>query len=87
MIGTFYVRCWQKDQPREGRTFDDLAPGHPAFHAPCFLCHEPLGDGTPVQLLVIGPDNEEAREKHAAGDQYLAAAMLLHARCLTGVES
>lgn len=80
-----YVR-WQKDEPREGRVFPPLAESHPAYGLGCLLCTEPLGDGTPVQLFALGPEDVEDREKHAAGGWYTALGLLLHARCVTGVE-
>jgi hypothetical protein len=77
-----YVR-WRSDEPREQRVFPALPEAHPAASTPCPACAQPLGDGTPVQLLALGPaDDAEDREKHAAGRWYSAVALVVHATCL-----
>ncbi len=80
-----YVR-WQRDEPRECRVFPPLASDHPAYATECSLCGEPFSNGGKVQLLAIGPDDAESREKHAEGRWYSALAVLLHAACIQGVE-
>lgn len=77
-----YVR-WQRDQPRRGRVFPALAEDHPAHHAPCPLCGLPLGTdpaGKGVQLLAIGPDDDDAAYfRHHDGRWYSALAVIVHA--------
>lgn len=79
---TVYVR-WQKDQPREGRVVSALQADHPSYLDPCANpgCDEILGDGTPVQLLAVGPEPDKY-EDHQAGCWYSAVAVIAHARCL-----
>lgn len=67
--------------------FPPLKADHPAFGADCWLCSEPLGNEAPVQLLVLGPENEQDRLKHAEGGWYSAAAILLHGACVQGVQT
>lgn len=50
--------------------------------APCSACGSLLGDGRSVQLLAIGPSDDEDREAHASGNWYSAVAIVLHADCL-----
>ena len=73
---------WKPGEPRESRVFPPLTAGHPAAGDSCPACGECLGDGTPVQLLTIGPTDDEDREKHRAGRWYSAFALLFHADCL-----
>jgi hypothetical protein len=80
-----YVR-WQKDEPRESRVFPPLLATHPSYTTPCVLCTDPLGNGHKVQLLALGPEDEEDRGKFAAGGWISALAILLHAACIQGTE-
>jgi hypothetical protein len=80
-----YMR-WQKDEPREGRVFPPLPLTHPSYTTPCLLCTDPLGNGHKVQLLALGPEDEEDRAKFATGGWISALAMLLHAACIQGTE-
>lgn len=73
---------WQAGQPRESTTLAALTSEHPLFSEPCQLCDDLLGNGLPLQLLVLGPEDPEDREKHAAGRWYSARAIALHADCL-----
>lgn len=66
--------------------FPPLTEANPAFHAECWLCQQPLGNGQKVQVLVLGPEDAEQRAKHHAGRWYSASAILLHAACVQGVE-
>jgi hypothetical protein len=84
-INMTYVR-WQKGEPRESRVFPPLAPTHPCYTTPCTLCTDPLGNGRKVQLLALGPEDEEEREKFAQGGWISALAILLHAACIQGTE-
>ncbi|SEF34335.1 hypothetical protein SAMN05421837_107326 [Amycolatopsis pretoriensis] len=79
--GDTYVR-WRSGAPREGRAFPPLGPGHPAYRDVCPACDHFLGNGLPVQILAIGPTDDEARDRHRAGRWYSALALLFHAACL-----
>lgn len=46
------------------------------------LCGTPIGAEEPVQLLVVGPDDDEGRERHDAGRWYTALAVVVHEQCL-----
>lgn len=70
-----YVR-WKAGEPRRGRVFPALTPGHPAHAAPCALCGGDLGDAS-VQLLVVSDAAEPAAEHWHA-----AEAALTHETCL-----
>jgi hypothetical protein len=76
-----YVR-WKPGEPRESRLLGPLPPHHPAAQFPCLSCGEPLADGRPVQLLAIGPDDHESREKCRAGQWHSALALPAHTECL-----
>jgi hypothetical protein len=76
-----FVR-WRAGARRESRLLPPLAGDHPAANRPCPACWIPLGDGRPVQLLAIGPTDDETRVQHEALRWYSALALLLHADCL-----
>lgn len=75
-----FVR-WKPGEPRRGRTFDPLRAGHPLYNSGCVVCPRPLGDGTPVTAIAVGPHDEESRERHDEGRWYSAQAALIHERC------
>jgi hypothetical protein len=81
MTSVAYVR-WKPGEPRESLLLGPLTPDHPAAQFPCLCCGEPLADGRPVQLLAIGPDDEDSRAKCAAGGWHTALALPLHAECI-----
>jgi len=81
MTGVFYVR-WKKGEPREGPLIDKLHVDSPAIDTPCQKCGEPLGDGRPVQLYALGPDDLDSVVRHERDRWYSALALLLHAECL-----
>lgn len=81
MTGQTFVR-WRAGEPREGRVFPPLDPSHPAAAESCAVCESLLGDGSPVQLLAIGPLTPAAHQEHRAGRWYSALALLFHAACL-----
>lgn len=85
MTNTTYVR-WQRAEARAQRAFLPLTVNHPAYSVPCAQCGRPLGDGTDVQLLVIGPDDQESRQQHDDGHWYAALAILLHVACVRQLE-
>jgi len=66
--------------------FPALSESHSAYDADCWLCGKPLGNGSQVQLLAIGPEDEADRIKHHEGRWYSALAILLHAACVQGAE-
>jgi hypothetical protein len=74
---------WSKHLPRVIKIMTALSPAHYAAPFECWSCHQPLGNGQPVELLVIGPELED-QERHDRGEFYLALAVFLHARCLEG---
>jgi hypothetical protein len=74
-----YIR-WQKDQSRLGRELPPLNNLHPAGHLLCSVCEEQLGNGTPVRLVAIGPE-ESDRGKHEQGRWYSAVAIIIHSSC------
>lgn len=76
-----YVR-WQKDEPRKGREFPPVSPEHPNFNEPCRVCTRPLGDGKPIALVAIGPNSEDAWQRHQVGRWYSAQAGAFHAGCV-----
>lgn len=78
--GMTYVR-WQRDEPRRCRVFPPLRPPHPSYTAPCLVCDEWLGNGDQIQLIVVGPTNDEDRAKHEAGGWYNAGGVLVHQVC------
>lgn len=81
MTNTTYVR-WRPGEPRAHRAYPPLEPGHPSYGVPCAACDRPLGDGTQVQLAVIGPHDDESRAKHDQHRWYNAHAVVLHAACV-----
>lgn len=85
MSNVTYVR-WQKDEPREGRVFPPLDPDHSSYGVDCLLCQRILGIGIPVQLLAIGPEDADSRDRHAQGRWYNALSIIVHASCLQGVD-
>lgn len=85
MTNVTYVR-WQRDELRRCRVFPPLTQGHPSEHAPCALCDRPLGDGHDVQLVAVGPDDDEGRQLHAAGRWYTALAACMHASCVDSLD-
>ena len=80
-LNVAYVR-WQRDESRRGRTFPGLPDDHPAVSAIDVLCERPLGEREPVQLLVVGPEDDDDRKRHASGRWYWAVAVVVHERCL-----
>lgn len=76
-----FVR-WRSGDSREGRVLPPMSADHPAFTDPCPACRTPLGDGRPVQLLAIGPTDDEDRARHTNGAWYSALALLFHTACL-----
>lgn len=77
-----YVR-WSQATDRLSRLFPPMAAGHPGYAEPCLACGSQLGNGEPLQLVVLGPgDDDEARAKHHAGRSYSAVAWTFHAACL-----
>lgn len=85
-----YVR-WAPAESRRVREFDGpLAADHPAFLAPCPFCTYRLGDdvgGQPgVALVALGPDDDETRERHEAGRWYSALAIVVHTKCVRGMD-
>jgi hypothetical protein len=79
-----YVR-WKAGEPREARTFPQIAPEHPLADLYCPACDDVLGNGDPVTLLVLGPGaGEDARERHREGRWFNAQALPVHLACLGG---
>lgn len=83
MMTRTYLR-WRQDQPRLSDVKHPLTSDHPSFDAKCLVCVERLGNGQPVQLLVLGPEDAEDRALHQAMRWYSAVALILHAACAGG---
>lgn len=77
---------WRRPEvdPRLGKTFDPLRLTHPAYHEPCVVCGQPLGNGKRVQLLALGPVTNGDRVAHYVGAEYLAVHGYCHEDCLQG---
>ncbi|TCO57179.1 hypothetical protein [Actinocrispum wychmicini] len=80
-MSALYVR-WKPGEPRESKPLGPLPAEHPAAQYPCLCCGQPLADGRPVQLLAVGPDDDESREKCRAARWHSALALPAHAECL-----
>jgi hypothetical protein len=78
-----FVR-WNRNQPRELDTFLPLPADHPAYGEACLWCQQPLGNGQPVQLLVIGATTAADRIAHHLGLEYGAMAAYGHSTCISG---
>lgn len=78
-----YLR-WRATESRRARSFAPPAEDHPLVrnHVPCLLCELPLA-GARIQLLVLGPEDQETQERHDAGRWYAALAVVVHERCLS----
>lgn len=73
--------------PFEPRQFEPLDSEHPLVGDGCPGCDQPFAVGDVVTLLPLGPgDDEDARERAAAGRIYNAVAIPLHWACATGKE-
>jgi hypothetical protein len=83
-FGPISAMRWTRGTPRNGPILGSLDTNHPYARIPC-LCHAPLGDGSPVGLLAIGPalDDDQAVQAHRDGRAYEAIAVILHQRCIT----
>lgn len=81
-----YVQGWSADQSHCGVTIPpcDFTSSHPAYHQKCLLCHEPLGNGLPLQVFVLGPTTREGRYAHHEGKRYVPLGVLLHEQCASG---
>lgn len=84
MISNVAPVRWRRDEGRRGPVYPGLRADHPAVTVNDVLCGAPIGTEEPVQLLVVGPDNnnDEDRERHEAGRWYTALAVLVHKKCL-----
>lgn len=76
---------WQRDQPREVRTFEPLAEDHPLRREPCPACGLALGDAT-VVLLAVGPGDVDEQADHDAGRWYTADGTVVHQDCRDGFD-
>lgn len=86
MSNLTYVR-WRKGDSRRMREFPALTSEHPSYTTPCLLCGYSLGSDTGgVQLLAVGPDDDENRTKHEQGRWYSAAALIVHTSCLADLD-
>lgn len=81
MSNTTYVR-WQREEPRTQRLFPPPREEHPAYLLPCGYCAEQLGGAGSIQLVAIGPDDEESRQRHDDYRWYSAFAVICHATCI-----
>lgn len=57
-------------------------PGTDNALALCPICEHLIGDKKPYQLIVIGPTDDEDREKHNAEEWYPAGALIGHKACV-----
>lgn len=76
-----YVR-WRRDQSRRCRVFPPLAPDHPHAHVPCPSCGTAVGSVVPVQLIAVGPTDDEDRVRHEELRWYNAGAVVAHKGCV-----
>lgn len=88
MSNVTYVR-WKYGEPRRGEVLPPPPETHPAFEESCVLCDTRLGideherneaNGS-VVLLAVGADNDENKEKAAAGKWHTCAAVIVHKQC------
>lgn len=78
---------WKVGEPRESRTFDQIAPEHPISGWDCPACEDVLGNGQPVTLLILGPGSDlEHQNKHREGHWYAAQSIPVHQACLGGTD-
>lgn len=78
-----YLR-WRTSESRRATAFEPPADDHPLVtnQVPCLLCATLLA-GQRIQLLVMGPEDEETQERHDAGRWYAALCVVAHERCLS----
>lgn len=81
MSGKYHTQ-WKKGQPRASHVIEKLHVDSPAVDMPCQKCGNPLGDGRPLQLYALGPDDLDSVVRHERGRWYSALALLLHVECV-----
>jgi hypothetical protein len=68
--------------------FGPLSPDHPSVGEICPGCKKPLQAGDVPALVTIGPgDDEDARQRAAAGRVYNAVAVIAHEECVHGTKA
>lgn len=75
-----YVR-WRSDQTRRARVFPPLDIRHPAWSVKCLICDQRLGNGMPVQSLVI----QEVTPAMDPERWISAEAVVVHEACLSAM--
>lgn len=80
-----YAR-WKAGESRESKIFEPLQEDHPLIEHKecCNLCSIDFKEGDLVQLLVLGADSEENKEKLKQGRWISALAIVFHTECMTG---
>lgn len=74
-----YVR-WKRGESRRGAVFPAVSPDHFLWNEPCVQCSHLLGNGEEIQLVAVGPVDDDERERHNADRWYNAGAVALHRR-------
>lgn len=83
-----YVR-WKRDESRRGRVFPPPQPDHFLYDQPCFRCNNllsvPVNRAPEIQLIAVGPVDEDEQIRHNEGRWYNAGAVALHHACASGM--
>lgn len=74
-----YVRWRAQDSRRCPRVLPALDPAHPAHAVPCLICDQRLGNGSPLQMLVV----EEVTPAIDPARWFSAEAVVVHEACLS----
>ena len=72
-----YVR-WRKGESRRGRVFPQAGQ---IGYQPCPHCGVPLAADLPIQLIAVGPDDDEGCSRYEAGRWFSCTAVAMHASC------
>lgn len=75
---------WKLGDPRHGPIYPALPQDHPLAHALCG-CSQPLGNGRPVQTIVLGPEKRDDVGRLVSGEWCNVHAALVHQSCMHSI--
>lgn len=72
---------WKNGESRRINVRDPLAADDPHVTLPCPACDKPIGTSRRVQVVAVGPVDEQDERAHNEDLWYLAVAALMHQDC------
>jgi hypothetical protein len=83
-----YQKAPVRSVPLDLFGFDPLPATHPMIGKACAACDHEFIAGDITTIVPLGPaDNQEARQKSAAGHYYVGVGVCVHFVCATGKET